>query len=121
MLVGETHGRRDYVFIYSGEKAGAVVKERFKIKVPGPGENPIAAKFYDLYRDTREEWPVATEVGAWGGAEFVTHYPAPHDEKAEVSRRSRPALWPSPTTGWRTFAPKARPPWRRFSLSRVLR
>lgn len=71
MLIGETNGRRDYVFIYASNKLEAVVKERFKMKVPGPGQNPIAlAKFYDLYRDTREEWPVATEVGAWGGAEF---------------------------------------------------
>ena len=71
VLEGETHGRRDYIFIYSGNKLEQVVKERFKIKVPGPGENPIAAKFYDLYRDTREEWSVSTEVGAWGGAEFA--------------------------------------------------
>jgi len=69
-LLGETHGRRDYVFIYQIDKLAAVVKERFKMKAPGPGENPIAGKFYDLYRDTREEWPVATEVGAWGGVEF---------------------------------------------------
>ncbi len=72
MLLGETHGRRDHVFIYSGTKLKAVVKEQFKLQpVPGPGENPIVSKFYDLYRDTREEWPVATEVGAWAGAEFV--------------------------------------------------
>ncbi len=71
MLEGETHSRRDYVFIYSGNKLETVVKERFKIKVPGPGENPITAKFYDLYRDTREEYPVSTEVGAWGGGEFA--------------------------------------------------
>jgi arylsulfatase len=71
MLEGETHGRRDYVFIYSGNKMEAVVKEHLKLKVPGPGENPIVAKFYHLFRDTREEYPVATEVGAWGGAEFV--------------------------------------------------
>ena len=71
MLEGETHGRRDYVFIYSINSLKAVVKEQYKIMVPGPGENPIGAKFYDLYRDTREEWPVSTEVGAWGGAEFV--------------------------------------------------
>ena len=37
----------------------------------GAGKPSIGAKFYDLFRDTREEWPVATEVGAWGGAEFV--------------------------------------------------
>ena len=34
-------------------------------------ENAILAKFYDLFRDTREEWPVSTEIGAWGGAKFV--------------------------------------------------
>ena len=71
MLEGETHGRRDHVFIYSGSKLAAVVKEQYKLNVPGPGENPIVATFYDLFRDTREEWPVSTEVGAWGGAEFV--------------------------------------------------
>ena len=71
MLEGETHGRRDYVFIYSGDSLKAVVKEQYKLNVPGAGENPILANFYDLFRDPREEWPVATEVGAWGGAEFV--------------------------------------------------
>ncbi len=71
MLQGETHGRRDHVFIYSGNSLKAVVKEQYKLNVPGAGENPIVSDFYDLFRDTREEWPVATEVGAWGGAEFV--------------------------------------------------
>ena len=71
MLEGETHGRRDHVFIYSGNSLKSVVKEQYKLNVPGAGENPIGAKFYDLFRDTREEWPVATEVGAWGGQEFV--------------------------------------------------
>jgi arylsulfatase len=71
MLEGELHGRRDYVFIYSGNSLKAVVKEQYKLFVPGPGENPIGAKFYDLFRDTREEWPLSTEIGAWGGAEFV--------------------------------------------------
>ncbi len=71
MLEGETHGRRDHVFIYSGNSLEAVVKEQYKLQVPGAGENPILADFYDLFRDPREEWPVSTEVGAWGGAEFV--------------------------------------------------
>ncbi len=71
MLQGETHGRRDTVFIYSGNSLKAVVKEQYKLNVPKAGENPIAAKFYDLFRDTREEWPVSTEIGAWGGQEFV--------------------------------------------------
>jgi len=71
MLMGETKGRRDHVMVYTGNKLAAVVKEHLKLEVPPPGENPIGAKFYDLQRDTREEWSVSTEVGAWGGAEFV--------------------------------------------------
>lgn len=71
MLMGETYGRRDHVLIYSGNSLKAVVKEQYKLNVPGPGENPIGAKFFDLYRDTREEYPVSTEIGAWGGQEFV--------------------------------------------------
>jgi len=71
MLEGETYGRRDTVFIYSGNSLKAVVKEQYKFTVPGPGENPIFSKFFDLFRDTREEWPVSTEVGAWGGMEFA--------------------------------------------------
>jgi arylsulfatase A-like enzyme len=71
MLEGETHGRRDYVFLYSGNTLEAIVKEQYKLDVPAPGQNPIGANFYDLFRDTREEWPVSTEIGAWGGAEFV--------------------------------------------------
>ena len=71
MLEGELHGRRDYMFIYQTNKLAAVVKEQYKLFVPGAGENPIGAKFYDLYRDTREELPLSTEIGAWGGQEFV--------------------------------------------------
>jgi arylsulfatase len=72
MLNGDTHGRRDYVFIYNINKLEAVVKEQYKLAIPGGNiENAILAKFYDLHRDTREEWPVSTEIGAWGGAKFV--------------------------------------------------
>lgn len=71
LLLGESHSRRDHVMIYSGNSLMAVVKEQYKINVPKAGENPIGAKFYDLFRDTREELPVSTEVGAWGGQEFV--------------------------------------------------
>jgi len=70
MLQGETHGRRDYVFIYQVNKLAAVVKEQYKLFIPAAGDNPITADFYDLFRDTREEHPVSTEIGAWGGQEF---------------------------------------------------
>ena len=72
MLEGETHGRRDYVFIYNINKLEAVVKEQYKLAIPGGNiSNAILAKFYDLFRDSREEKPVSTEIGAWGGAKFV--------------------------------------------------
>jgi arylsulfatase A-like enzyme len=94
MLMGETRGRRDTVFIYSGNALKAVVKEQYKLNVPGAGENPIGANFYDLYRDTREEWPVSTEVGAWGGAEFVRiigrHMMRKQKYPSEPAARGRP-------------------------------
>jgi arylsulfatase len=71
-LNGETHGRRDFVFLYNINALEAVIKEQYKLAIPGGKiENAIIAKFYDLFRDTREEWPVSTEIGAWGGAKFV--------------------------------------------------
>lgn len=71
-LNGDTHGRRDYVFLYNINALEAVVKEQYKLALPGGKmENAILADFYDLFRDTREEKPVSTEIGAWGGAKFV--------------------------------------------------
>jgi arylsulfatase A-like enzyme len=71
LLNGDTHSRRDYVFLYNINKLEAVIKEQYKLDLSSGKENAILAKFYDLFRDTREEWPVSTEVGAWGGAKFV--------------------------------------------------
>ena len=72
MLEGETHGRRDYVFLYNINKLEAAVKEQYKLAIPGGNiQNAILADFYDLFRDTRERYPVSTEIGAWGGAKFV--------------------------------------------------
>ena len=72
LLNGETNGRRDYVFIYNINKLEAVVKEQYKLEIPGGNiDNAILANFYDLFRDPQEKYPVSTEVGAWGGAKFV--------------------------------------------------
>ena len=71
LLNGDTHSRRDYVFLYNINSLEAVIKEQYKLDLSSGMENAILAKFYDLFRDTREEWPVSTEVGAWGGAKFV--------------------------------------------------
>ena len=71
-LNGDTHGRRDYVFLYNINTLEAVVKEHIKLVIPGGGiENAILADFYHLFRDPQEKYPVSTEIGAWGGAKFV--------------------------------------------------
>ena len=70
MLLGEQHGRRDHVFIYQGPVPRALVKEQYKLHIPGPGENLIVANFYDLFRDPREEKPVSTQIGAWAAESF---------------------------------------------------
>ncbi len=70
MFIGDTHGRRDHVLIYSINSLKEVVKEHIKLKVPAKGENAIVAKFYNLFRDPREEQSVSTEIGAWAGHEF---------------------------------------------------
>jgi arylsulfatase len=67
----ESKGRRDHVIIYSIDSPKAVVKDKLRLNLPGPGESAILAQFFDIYRDTHEKYPVSTEVGAWGGQEFV--------------------------------------------------
>lgn len=67
----EQKGRRDHVIIYSVDRPQAIVKDKLKLNLPGSGESAILADFYDLFRDTHEKYPVSTEVGAWGGQEFV--------------------------------------------------
>lgn len=67
----ESKGRRDHVIIYSVSTPKAIVKDKLKLNLPGPGQNAIIADFFDVMRDTHEKYPVSTEVGAWGGQEFV--------------------------------------------------
>ena len=72
LLMGETHGRRDYVYIYEGPNLKAVVKNKYKFQFPPAGANPILfAKFFDLYRDPREERPIdSIKYGPWAGGQF---------------------------------------------------
>jgi len=72
LLLGETHGRRDYVHIYEGTQLKSVVKNKYKMHLPPPGANPIAAHIFDLYRDPREERPIdSIKYGPWGGGQFA--------------------------------------------------
>ena len=72
MLIGDTHGRRDYVHIYEGPLLKAVVKNKYKMHIPPPGSNPIAAPIFDLTRDPREERPLdSIKYGPWAGGQFA--------------------------------------------------
>ena len=72
LLLGDTHGRRDYVFIYDGPVLKAAVKNKYKMHLPPPGSNPIAASIFDLYRDPREERPNdSIKYGPWAGGQFA--------------------------------------------------
>ena len=71
-LNGDAQGRRDYAFLYNINTLEAIVKEQFKLAIPGGKmENAVLAKFYHLFRDTREEYPLSTEIGAWSSAKMV--------------------------------------------------
>ena len=72
LLLGDAHGRRDYVHIYDGPHLKAVVKNKYKMHMPPPGTNPIAAHLFDLYRDPREERPIdSIKYGPWAGGQFA--------------------------------------------------
>ncbi len=72
VLLGETNGRRDYVHVYEGPTLKSVVKNKYKMHLPPPGSNPIAALIFDLYRDPREERPVESiKYGPWAGGQFA--------------------------------------------------
>jgi arylsulfatase len=58
LLNGDKHGRRDYVFIYSGNQLGATVKGRYKRHwIIEEMETGTASAFYDVITDTRERFP----------------------------------------------------------------
>jgi len=61
LLNGDTHSRRDYVFIYAGHTLGATVKGRYKRHWLGSSEGAssgLPEAYYDLYVDTREDNPM---------------------------------------------------------------
>lgn len=57
LLKGDSHSRRDYVYIYTGAVHAATVKGRFKRHWAGELPGLSGASFYDLYNDPREVQP----------------------------------------------------------------
>lgn len=73
LLLGETHGRRDYLHLYEGTELKSVIKNKYKMHLAPAGANPItSADFYDLYRDPRESRPIdSIKIGPWAGGQFA--------------------------------------------------
>jgi arylsulfatase len=60
LLNGDGKGRRDYVFIYSGNELGATVKGRYKRHWIGAGDvaaSGMPEAYFDLYQDPHEKNP----------------------------------------------------------------
>jgi arylsulfatase len=68
-LMGEHHGRRDYVYVYQNEILAAVVKQEFKMHMPAPGVPGAAAPVFNVLRDPREDQPYVG-LPLWSGAAF---------------------------------------------------
>jgi arylsulfatase A-like enzyme len=105
LLLGETNGRRDYIFNYEEYSLKSVVKNKFKMHIPPPGTNAIlTSQIFDLYRDPRESRPESTILlspwagGSFGGMikrhlEFKKKFPdrpMTHDEPYEGIENLRP-------------------------------
>jgi arylsulfatase len=62
LLKGDTHSRRDYVFIYTGNQLAATVKGRYKRDWRNAIPGLSGAEFYDLYNDPREVYPFMLQL-----------------------------------------------------------
>ncbi|WP_171236649.1 sulfatase-like hydrolase/transferase [Ruegeria sp. HKCCA6837] len=91
LFADESKGRRDSLIVYNIDKPGAIIKDKFRMNLPKDLTNGILADFIDIYRDTHEKYPVSTEVGAWGGQEFVRIL-ARHQARKEKFPDEKPAF-----------------------------
>ena len=105
LLLGETNGRRDYIFNYEEYSLKSIVKNKFKMHIPPPGTNAIlTSQIYDVYRDPREARPENTILlSPWAGGSFggmierhlemkkkYPDRPMTHDEPYEGIENLRP-------------------------------
>jgi arylsulfatase len=68
LVKGDTHGRRDYNFVYTGNILAASIKGRYKRVWVGEHPGLPGAAFYDLYNDPREVFPALVPYLATGSS-----------------------------------------------------
>lgn len=116
LLLGDTHGRRDYVHIYDGPNLKAVVKNKYKMHMPPPGTNPIAANIFDLTRDPREERPLdSIKYGPWAGGQFANMIKRHMAMKMKYP--DRPPVMEMPYGGIENLRPETKELLRIFAMS----
>jgi arylsulfatase len=107
LLLGDTHGRRDFVHLYDGPSLKAVVKNKYKMHLPPPGTNPIAAHLFDLTRDPREERPLdSIKYGPWAGGQFANM--VKRHMAYKVQYPDRPPTMGMPYTGIENLRPETK-------------
>jgi len=108
LLLGDTHGRRDYVHIYEGTTLKSVVKNKYKMHLAPAGANPItSAQFYDLYRDPRESRPIdSIKIGPWAGGQFAGMIKRHMALKKKYP--NRPATYARPYEGIENLRPESK-------------
>ena len=108
LLLGDTHGRRDYVHIYEGPMLKSVVKNKYKMHLAPAGANPVISSLYfDLYRDPRESRPIdSIKYGPWAGGQFagmIKRYMA-----LKKKYPNRPATYAKPYEGIENLRPESK-------------
>ena len=96
LLNGDTHGRRDYVFIYAGPNLAATVKDHYKIHWFSSDPLQVAAGLtavYDLYNDHREVSPIT--VGGFHFKEPFRRMRARHELWIEKYPHAKEAQGPA--------------------------
>jgi arylsulfatase len=72
LLKGDTHGRRDFVYIYQGPVLSAIVKQQYKRHFAGAAPGLAGKGFFDLYMDPREEHPLQAQfLWAWPAFDHI--------------------------------------------------
>jgi arylsulfatase len=118
LLLGEGHGRRDYVFNYEGPSLKSVVKNKYKMHIPPPGANPVTSGgFFDLYRDPRESRPMESiKYGPWAGGQFAGMIKRHKALKEKYP--DRPAVHDTPYEGIENLRPETKKLLEAFKLGK---
>ncbi len=105
LLSGDTHGRRDYYFVYTGPILAASIKQQYKRVWVGDRPGLVGNAFYDLYRDHKEKYPqMAQFLWAWSPFDKMR---GRHEELMEKFP-NRPVTHGTPFSGISNLRPESK-------------